>query len=84
MRSCEALCSPMQVSGVLPAACLLLPAVEVVAQGMVSQSVVQVVSPTSGPAPGPAPEMEKLPRVPCQQQCYHTCRINNIANASHF
>ena len=59
----------MQVSGVLPAACLLLPAVEVVAQGMESQSVVQVVSPTSGPAPGPAPEMEKLPRVPCQQQC---------------
>ena len=59
----------MQVSGVLPAACLLLPAVEVVAQGMESQSVVQVVSPTSGPAPGPAPEMEKLQRVPCQQQC---------------
>ena len=36
----------MQVSGVLPAACLLLPAVEVVAQGMESQSVVQTVSPT--------------------------------------
>ena len=59
----------MQFSGWLPAACLLLPAVEVVAQGMVSQSVVQVVSPTSGPAPDPAPEMEKLSRVTRQQQC---------------
>ena len=38
--------SPMHVSGVLPAACLLLPAVLVVAQGMDSQSVVHTVSPT--------------------------------------
>ena len=36
----------MHVSGVLPAACLLLPAVLVVAQGMDSQSVVHTVSPT--------------------------------------
>ena len=48
----------MQFSGWLPAACLLLPAVLVVAQGMEIQSLVQARSPTTG-SPG-GPEMEKL------------------------
>ena len=48
----------MQFSGWLPAACLLLPAVLVVAQGMEIQSLVQARSPTSGSPAGA--EMEKL------------------------
>ena len=48
----------MQFSGELPAACLLLPAVLVVAQGMEIQSLVQAVSPTMGSPAGA--EMEKL------------------------
>ena len=48
----------MQFSGLLPAACLLLPAVLVVAQGIEIQSVVQAVSPTIGCPAGA--EIEKL------------------------
>ena len=50
----------MQVSGWLPAACTLLPDVEVVAQGMDNQSVVQSVSPTLATPGELAAEIEKL------------------------
>ena len=50
----------MQVSGTLPAACSLLPDVEVVAQGMDNQSLVQSVSPTLATPGELAAEIEKL------------------------
>ena len=50
----------IHVSGMLPAACLLLPAVLVVAQGMDNQSLVQSESPTLATPGELAREMEKL------------------------
>jgi len=53
----------IQVPGVLPVACLALPAVLVVAQGMETQSVVQEVSPTVTSPGELGLEREKLSEI---------------------
>ena len=56
----------MDSPGVVPDACLALPAVLVVAQGMVIQSVVQVVSPTITSPGELGLEREKLSEIVCR------------------